>query len=114
MIDEAVYAYIDGIAPAHRPLFDRLHSLILSTYPEAAVSLSYDIPTYKVGKRRLHVGAWKHGLSVYGGRTGDDSGFTSRHPSLKTSKGTIHLRPEDAAVISDDELTALVRTALGT
>jgi uncharacterized protein YdhG (YjbR/CyaY superfamily) len=111
-MDEAVQAYIDGIAPEHRPLFDRLHRLILAAHPEAAVVLSYQIPAYKVGRRRLYVGAWKHGVSIYGWPQGGAAGFLSRHPELKTSKGTIQLRPEDAATIQDSELGDLVRAAL--
>ncbi len=111
-MEEAVLGYIERIAAEQRPLFDRLHRLILSAHPDAAVVLSYQIPTYKVGNRRLYVGVWKHGLSIYGWQQGRDAGFTSRHPALKTSKGTIHLRPEDAAGIPDEELGDLVRAAL--
>ncbi|MEA2590759.1 MAG: hypothetical protein QOD62_590, partial [Actinomycetota bacterium] len=53
---DVVRDYIDAIAPEHRPLFDRLHRLVLAVYPDAAVVLSYQIPTYKVGRRRLFVG----------------------------------------------------------
>jgi uncharacterized protein YdhG (YjbR/CyaY superfamily) len=106
-------AYIDGITPGHRPVFDRLHRLILSVQPAATVGLSYGMPTYRAGGRRLHVGAWKHGISVYGWPQGGDGGFTARHPELVTSKGTIRLRPEDAAGLSDDELRELIRAALG-
>jgi len=111
-VNEAVRGYIDRIAPEHRPLFDRLHRLILAAYPDAAVVLSYQIPTYTIGTRRLYVGAWKHGVSIYGWQQGRVAGFTARHPTLKTSKGTIRLRPEDAASIPDDELQDLVRAAL--
>jgi len=111
-IDEAVQRYIDGIAAEHRPLFDRLHRLILAVHPDAALVLSYRIPTYKVGKRRLYIGAWNHGLSIYGWQQGRDGGFISRHPALKTSKGTIQLRPEDAAGIPDDEFSDLIHAAL--
>ncbi len=111
-MDDAVQGYIDRIAPEHRPLFDRLHRLILAVHPDAAVVLSYKIPTYKVGNRRLFVGAWKHGLSIYGWQQGRIDAFTSRHAALKTSKGTVQLRPEDAAEIADDELSDLVRAAL--
>lgn len=104
--------YIDAIAPGHRALFDRIHRLILAACPDAVVVLSYRIPTYKVGRRRLYVGAWKHGVSIYGWPQDRDAGFTARHPALKTSKGTIQLRNEDAAGISDDELRDLVRAAL--
>jgi hypothetical protein len=111
-MDEAVQVYIDRIAPGHRPLFDRLHRLVLAMHPDAIVILSYKMPIYKVGNRRLFVGAWKHGLSIYGWQQGRGDAFTSRHPTLKTSKGTIQLRPEDAAAILDDELNDLVRAAL--
>ena len=75
--------------------------------------LSYQMPTYKVGRHRLFLGVWRHGGSIYGWQEGRDAGFTARHPDLKTSKGTIRLRPEDAAAIPDDELRDLVRAALG-
>ena len=111
-MDEAVRSYIDGIDPAHRPLFNRVHRLIMAAHPDATVVLSYRIPTYKVGRRRLYVGAWQHGISIYGWGQGHDGGFTARHPELRTSKGTIKLRPQDAAAIADDELGGLVGAAL--
>ena len=113
-MDEAVQAYIDQIPPDLRPLFDRLHRLIMAAQPDANVILSYRMPTYQVGKRRLHVGVWKHGISIYGSQHGPADAFTARHPELKTSKGTLQLRPEDAAGIGDDELTDLVHAALDT
>jgi uncharacterized protein YdhG (YjbR/CyaY superfamily) len=112
-MDDAVRGYIDAIAPEHRPLFDRLHRLVLEVRPDAAVLLSYDMPTYKVGRRRLFLGVWRHGVSIYGWQQGRDAGFTARHPELTTGRGTIRLRPDDAAAIGDDELRDLVRAALG-
>ena len=111
-MDKAVREYIDAIPPEHRRLFDRLHQLVLDAYPDAAVVLLYRIPAYKVGRRRLFIGAWKHGLSVYGWDEGRDGGFTARHPGLKTSTGTLRLRPADGAAISDDEFRDLVHAAL--
>jgi hypothetical protein len=111
-MDDAVRDYIAAIAPRHRPLFDRIHRLILEAHPDAAVVLSYQIPTYRVGRRRLFVGVWQHGVSVYGWQQGRDGGFTDRHPEIQTGKGTIRLRPEDAADIGDDELRDLARAAL--
>jgi uncharacterized protein YdhG (YjbR/CyaY superfamily) len=111
-MDDAVRDYINAIAPQHRPLFDRIHRLVLEAHPDATVVLSYQMPTYKVSRRRLFVGVWKHGVSIYGFQQGHDGGFTTHHPELKTSKGTIQLRPDDAAAIGDDELRDLVRAAL--
>jgi uncharacterized protein YdhG (YjbR/CyaY superfamily) len=112
-MDDAVRDYIDAIAPEHRPLFDRLHGLVLEVRPDAAVVLSYGIPTYKVGRDRLFLGVWKHGVSIYGWQQDRDGGFTGRHPELRSSKGTIKLRPDDAAAIDDEEFRDLIRAALG-
>jgi uncharacterized protein YdhG (YjbR/CyaY superfamily) len=111
-VDDAARDYIDRIAPGNRPLFDRIHRLILEEHPGAAVVISYQMPTYKVGRRRLYVGAWKHGVSLYGWQKGQDAGFTARHPELRTGQGTIRLRAGDAGRIPDDELRELVRAAL--
>lgn len=111
-IDDAARRYIGAIAPAQRPLFDRIHGLILAAHPDVSVVISYQIPTYKVGKHRLYVGVWQHGVSLYGWSDGGDGGFTARHPELKTSKGTIRLRASDAASITDEELCALFAAVL--
>ena len=75
--------------------------------------ISYGIPTYEAGKRRLYVGVWKHGVSLYGWGQGADGGFVERHPELRKGKGTIQLTADSAAGLSDDELLTLVRAALG-
>lgn len=112
-IDDAAQSYIDRIPDEHRPLFDRLHRLILHARPDATVVLSYGMPTYTVGGGpRVHLGVWKHGVSVYGWRQDRDGGFVARHPSLKTSTGTIRLRSQDAAAIPDEEFLDLLRPAL--
>ena len=108
-----VTAYVEAIAPANRPLFDRVHGLLTAACPEATIRISYGIPTYEVGKRRLYVGAWQHGVSLYGWHQGGDGGFTERHPGLVHGRGTIRLRAADAAAITDDELTALAVAVLG-
>jgi uncharacterized protein YdhG (YjbR/CyaY superfamily) len=86
--------------------------LILEVHPDASVVISYQIPTYKMGRNRLYLGVWKHGVSIYGWGQGRDAGFTARHPELITGKGTIQLRPDDAAGIPEDEFRDLVRAAL--
>jgi uncharacterized protein YdhG (YjbR/CyaY superfamily) len=111
-MDAGVRKYIKAIPREHRPLFDRIQRLVLEAHPEAEVILSYKIPTYKVGQRRLYLGAWKHGISMYGWQGDRDGGFTARHPELRSGKGTIQLRPDDAARIPDDELRGLARAAL--
>ena len=55
-MDEAVREYIDAIPSEHRAMFDRLHRLILEAHPDVTVALSYGIPTYRIGRRRLPLG----------------------------------------------------------
>ena len=108
-MDQAVQEYVDAIAPRTRPLFDRLHRLVLEVAPDAGVVLSYRMPTYVVGERRLHVGAWAHGVSLYGWDAGRDAGFSARHPELDSGKGTLRLTHRAAAALPDDELRALLQ-----
>jgi uncharacterized protein YdhG (YjbR/CyaY superfamily) len=111
-MNDAVQDYIEAIAPAHRPAFDRIHRLVLESYPDVELLITYQMPTYQVGKYRLYVGAWKNWVAIYGLDAGRDGGFAARHPELLTNKGTIQLRPDAAAGIGDDEFRDLVRAAL--
>jgi hypothetical protein len=110
-VEAAVRRYRDEMDSEHRPVFDRLHQLIMQACPDAQLALSYGMPTYRIGRRRLNIGAWKHGLSLYVSPN-RDGGFSARHPDLAAGRGTIRLRPTDAASIPDSELQDLVRAAL--
>ena len=81
------------------------------TCPDAEVVLSYGMPTYRIGRRRLNIAVWKHGLSLYVSPS-RDAGFSAHHPELAAGRGTIKLRADDAARIPDTELQNLVRAAL--
>jgi uncharacterized protein YdhG (YjbR/CyaY superfamily) len=111
-VDPDAAAYIAAIPSEHRPLFDRVHRLVVEACPDAEVAWSYKMPTYRVGKRRLHVGVWAHGLSLYGWKATGDGGFALRHPGTRTSTGTIRLRSDDAADIEDDDIRALAAAVL--
>ena len=111
-MDDAVRAFIDGIGPGQRPLFDRLHRIAAADHADLTMVLSYGMPTFVVGRRRLHVGVWAHGVSLYGWDADRDGGFVGRHPELVHGKGTIRLRPDDLAAIDDTELAELFRATL--
>jgi uncharacterized protein YdhG (YjbR/CyaY superfamily) len=107
-----VRSYVEAMPPQHRKVFDRIHGAVSEIHPDASLVLSYKMPTFRLGNRRLYVGAWKHGISIYGWKQGEEAAFISHHPQMKTSKGTIQLRPEEAPTVSDDDLRLLVRAAL--
>src|SRR6266550_9223307 len=95
-MDKSVRDYIAAIAPGQRRLFDRLHRLVLEANSNIGITFAYKMPTYEVDRRRLHIAAWKHWVSIYGVGEDRDAGLSARHPELKTIKGTIQLRPKDA------------------
>jgi uncharacterized protein YdhG (YjbR/CyaY superfamily) len=111
VMDDAVRRYRDEMDGEYRPVFDRLHRLIMAVCPDAQLVLSYGMPTYRIGRRRLNIGVWKHGLSLYVSPN-RDGGFSARHPELAAGKGTIKLRPADAAGVPDAEFKDLIRAAL--
>jgi len=112
-MDDAVRGYVDALSARNRALFDRVHGLILDVHPDAIVALSYKMPSYQVGSRRIYVGVWQHGVSLYGWGGDRDAGFTARHPDLISGRATIRLRSGPAAdAIDDDELRDLFRAAL--
>ena len=110
--DDGVNRYVATVDPANRPTFDRIDALIRRTAPEAEVVISYAIPTYRLGRRRLYLAAWKHGVSLYGWGSGQDGGFVERHPETSSGQGTIKLTPKAAEDVDDDEIRALIRGAL--
>jgi hypothetical protein len=111
--DLPVDEYVEALPEAHRALFSRIDGIVLGQFPDAEVVLSYRMPTYRVGARKLHVGGWRHGISLYGWKGSGDGGLTERHPALKTSAGTIQLRPSDGDELTDAELASFARAVLG-
>lgn len=109
-VSDPVEAYLATIDPAHRPLYDRVERLIERVAPNAQVSISYGIPTFRNGRRRLYVGVWRHGVSLYGWKADGDGGFSARHPGLLHGRGTIRLRGGDE--VTDNELRELIHATL--
>lgn len=112
-MDAAVRAYVDGIATDTRPLFDRIHRLIVGEFPDVEVDISYQMPVYRRASRSLNVGAWKHGVSIYGWSDQSASSILERHPELSSGKGTLRITRAVADDIRDEELVELVRSTLG-
>lgn len=106
---ESVQTYIASVTDERRQLFDRLQALILGLYPDAEIALSYGVPTYKTPTGRVHLGYWKHGVSVYPGSRPIPA-FQAACPAIKTSKGTISLKLSDD--IPTEALTAAIRAAV--
>ena len=109
----AARAYIDGIEADTRPLFDRIHRLIVGAFPDVEVGVSYQMPVYRRRGRSMNVGAWKHGVSIYGWGHQENLSILERHPELSSGKGTLRIPRTVSEDISDAELVELIRGALG-
>jgi uncharacterized protein YdhG (YjbR/CyaY superfamily) len=99
--------YLDAIPETHRPLFDRLQSLILAQYPDAEMYVSYGIPTYRVGRHRVYLGLWKSGVSLH---AIDAEPFKQRHPSIKTGRGSLNFKLTDE--VPEDDVREVIQRAL--
>jgi uncharacterized protein YdhG (YjbR/CyaY superfamily) len=62
-----VDAYIDGAPPAAQPMLRDIRRIVLSSAPSVTEKLSYGMPSYQYGARRLvHFSAAKTHVGVYG------------------------------------------------
>lgn len=69
----------------------KLSETILTSVPEAKLTFSYGIPTYKInGKTVIHFAAYKNHIGLYPGPRAINA-FADKLTDYKTSKGTIQL-----------------------
>ncbi len=57
--------YIASQPKEHQRLLRRVRTIIRQVAPDAEESVSYGIPTYKVGRARLYFAGWKKHFSIY-------------------------------------------------
>lgn len=109
-MNKEVQQLINAVSDERRALYDKLHELIMSMYPDAEVAIYYGIPTYKVKGGRVGLGYWKGGVSFfpYGGGYLDE--FRARYPAIKSSKGTINFKLSDKIPVA--ALKKVIKTAI--
>jgi hypothetical protein len=106
--------YVAELGPEHRAAFDRVDALLRTGRDGVEVSISYGILKYAFEGRRVYLGVWKHGISLYGWSADADGGFAGRHPDLLSGRGTLKIRLARAAEIPDAEFLTLFDAVLGT
>ena len=104
-----VQNYIDAV-PEGKPLFDQLQGLILSLYPDAEVAISEQIPTYKVRGRKIGLGYWKRGVSLYLARQHDVDEFEDEHQAADSGVDCINFKVSD--VVPMPVLKQVIRNAI--
>ena len=94
-MNEEVQRFIDAIPEDRRPLYDKLHALIMGMYPDAEVVIWYGVPTYRAKSGWVSLGPWKRGVSLYSGHPHLIDEFRAEHPDIKTGRGSINLKVTD-------------------
>ncbi len=107
---DAVTDYVEALDPDHRRLFDRIHALIVDAIPDSVVTISYQIPIYRVG--RLHVGLNAHrrgGVTLTTTSPDHIAEFKRRHPGFRTGRASIQFDFGDD--LPEDDIRDVIRRA---
>lgn len=107
---QAIAGYLARVPESRRERALALHGLILSLFPQAAVSLAHRMPTYRLGDNFICWASRKRQLSLYTGSEERIAGFRSRHPEVDAGRGCLRLRDSQRLPLAD--LAQVVRNAL--
>jgi uncharacterized protein YdhG (YjbR/CyaY superfamily) len=87
---ETVDEYIAAQDKPARTALKRVRAAIRKAIPRATETISYGMPTYKLGSARvLHFAAWSRHFSIYGATRGVVASLKEQLTNYKMEKGTI-------------------------
>lgn len=109
-ISNEVIDYIRNIPENRKTKFTQLHELIVQTYPDTKVDLSYNMPTYKVDDGWVALANQKSYVSLYTCGAHHLALFKQKHPDFKTGKGCINFRVKDELPL--DDLVQVIQHAI--
>lgn len=110
-VDPRVEAYLAALPAGQRDALSHLRAEVRTLVPEAVETISYGLPTFKLGRRLLlSYAGWKAHCSLY-----PLSGtFLEAHKdevaAFKGTKGSLHFTAEQP--LPDELLAGLVRARL--
>ena len=107
---QAIGRYIARVPAARRERALALHGLILSLFPQAAVSLDQRMPTYRLGTNTIAWGNTKQHLALYTCSAERIAGFRARHPEVRGGLGCLRFRDSQRLPLAD--LAQVVKNAL--
>ena len=106
-----VTAYFNALPADRRPLVVALHGLITKLCPEAEISMSWGMPTYREGDGWVSLANQKYYVSLYTCDARHLATFKVRHPEIRTGKACINFKPgtEVPADVSEVIRSAMAR-----
>jgi uncharacterized protein YdhG (YjbR/CyaY superfamily) len=107
---QAIGRYVARVPAARRERALALHGLILSLFPQAAVSLEQRMPTYRLGDNFIAWGSMQQHLAVYTCSGERIAGYLARHPEVQAGLGCLRFRDHQRLPLAD--LAQVVKNAL--
>ncbi len=97
---ETIDEYIESFPENVQGILEKLRDTIRKTAPGAAESISYQMPTFKLGKKRLaYFSAWKNHIGFYSVPIGD-AAFRKELSPYSGEKGSLRF-PMDKPIPYD-------------
>lgn len=109
MTIDTVDDYIAAQTPEAQARLRELRTTIRGAVPRATEVISYGMPTYKVGARRVHFAAAKNHCALYGSAIDQ---FATELRGFKTLRGTVQF-PLDRPIPEDLVRRLVVAKLLG-
>jgi len=103
-------AYLDTLTPLRHERGEALDALIRKLAPDAAIDMSFRMPTYRRGEHFVAWASQKRCLSVYTCSAERSAAFRARWPAIKAGVGCVNFKDSDPFPLGD--LKTLVRDAL--
>jgi uncharacterized protein YdhG (YjbR/CyaY superfamily) len=80
--------YLDSLAPEVRRALEEVRATLHAALPEAEDAISYNMPTLRIGDRRIvHYAGWERHLSLY--PMPDDEDLAEEMAPYAAGKGTL-------------------------
>jgi uncharacterized protein YdhG (YjbR/CyaY superfamily) len=109
-MDTKIQAYFDAVPASRKVIIEKLHSLVMQNFPDAALDMQYSMPTYKYGGGWVALANQKAYVSLYTCSAAHLASFRKRHPQIKTGKGCINFRERDE--IPEQDVAQVIRHAM--
>ena len=107
---QAIARYVAQVPEARRERALALHGLILSLFPQAAVSLGHRMPTYRLGGEFVAWASTQRHLALYTCSAERVAGFRARHPEVAAGRGCLRFLDSQRLPLAD--LAQVVKNAL--
>jgi uncharacterized protein YdhG (YjbR/CyaY superfamily) len=91
-VPRTVEEYLEGLTPDTRLALQRLRKLIKDAAPDSEECLVYGMPTFRVGKMRLSMAAFKDHCSLYGWARVHQR-FSAELKPFVAGRGTLRFTP---------------------